>query len=161
MRIRTLAYLAALSAAAISTSTVAQARNLFFEGDMVRGNTQDGATGPSCVLTSEYKRQESVVWRVRVLDETGQAINQEGLKSLVIQLANGETFDMGFGKHPRGKATDEFWATSWRIPADFPTGTMEYKVIATDMDGTTFEWMPFNVAHSKLTVIEGTVTYSK
>jgi hypothetical protein len=151
----------AVSAAALSIGGQAQAGNLFFEGDMVRGHTQDGATGPSCVLTSEYKRQESVVWRVRVLDESGAMVKKEGLQSLVVQLSDGETFDMHYGQHPRGKATDEFWATSWRIPADFPTGTMEYKVVATETDGTTHEWAPFNVAPSKLNVIPGDVTFTK
>ncbi len=161
MKLRSIISTVAISVAAISLAGTAQARNLFFEGDMVRGHTQDGATGPSCVLTSEYKRLESVVWRIRVLDETGAMVNNEGLKSLAVQLSNGETFDMHYGKHPRGKATDEFWATSWRVPAEFPTGTIEYKVIATDMDGTTHEWAPFNVVMSKLTVIPGDVTFTK
>jgi hypothetical protein len=161
MKFSTIACFAAVSTAAFSTSGAAQAANLFFEGDMVRGHTQDGATGPSCVLTSEYKRQESVVWRVRVLNADGAMVKDSDLKSLVVELSNGETYDMHYGKHPRGKATDEFWATSWRIPADFPTGTIEYKVVATDMEGTAHEWTPFNVLPSKLTVIEGDVTFTK
>ena len=161
MKLRSFVCMAAISVAALSVAGSAQARNLFFEGDMVRGHTQDGATGPSCVLTSENKRQESVVWRVRVVDDAGQNVDDKGIKSLVIQLGDGETFDMGFGQHPRGKHTDAFWATSWRIPADFPTGSIGYKVVATDMDGTTHEWSPFNVAPSKLTVIEGEVTFTK
>ena len=161
MRLLTLISAAAVSVAALSFAGGAQAKNLFFEGDMVRGHTQDGATGPSCVLTSEYRRKESVVWRVRVLGESGDMVNNEGLKSLVVELSDGEKFDMHYGKHPRGKATDEFWATSWVIPADFPTGTIEYKVIATDMDGSVHEWAPFNVLPSKLTVIPGEVTFTK
>ncbi|MCG6859141.1 MAG: hypothetical protein LJE67_13870 [Salaquimonas sp.] len=161
MKVRSITLALAVAGAAISYGGIAQAKNLFFEGDMVRGHTQDGATGPSCVLTSEYKRQESVVWRVRVLDDAGQNVDDKGIKSLVVQLGDGETFEMGFGQHPRGKHTDAFWATSWRIPEDFPTGSIGYKVVATDLDGTTHEWEPFNVAPSKLTVIEGDVTFTK
>jgi len=151
----------AFSAAALLFGGAAGAANLFFEGDMVRGATQDGSTGPSCVLTSQYKRLEHVVWRVRVLDEAGKLVNNDGLKSLAVQLSDGQTFDMRYGKHPRGTPTDEFWATSWGIPADFPTGTIGYKVIATDLEGNAHEWSPFIVEASNLTIIPGEVTFTK
>jgi hypothetical protein len=152
---------AALAAVALLSNVSAEAKNLFFEGDMVRGSTQDGSTGPSCVLTSQYMHKEHVVWRVRVLDETGAALDDKGLTSLVVELSDGEKFDMHFGKHPRGKATDEFWATSWGVPDDYPTGTISYKVIATDLDGNAHEWQPFNVDLSELTVIPGEATFTK
>jgi hypothetical protein len=137
------------------------ASRLFFEGDMVRGATRDGATGPTCVLTSQYKRLEHVTWRVRVLNPDGDALNDEGLESLVVELSDGQTFPMHFGKHPRGEDTDEFWATSWAIPEDYPTGRITYKVTATDLEGNAHEWMPFNVAPSDLTIIPGEVTFTK
>ena len=151
----------ALSAALIGFSGAAQGAPLFFEGDMVRGHTQDGATGPSCVLTSEYKRREEVVWRIRVLNADGDNLDDTGIKSMSVVLSDGEEFEMGFGQHPRGKHTDAFWATAWVIPADYPTGTLGYKVVAVDNDGETHEWEPFNVEPSKLTVIPGEVTFTK
>ena len=151
----------ALSAAMFGFAGTAQAANLFFEGDMVRGHTQDGATGPSCVLTSEYKRREEVVWRVRVLDDAGANLDDTGIKSLSVVLSDGQEFEMDFGQHPRGKHTDAFWATGWSIPADYPTGTLGYKVVAVDNDGQSHEWEPFNVEPSKLTVIPGDVTFTK
>lgn len=151
----------ALSAAAVGFASPASAGNLFFEGDMVRGYTQDGATGPTCVLSSQYMRKEHVVWRVRVLNEDGSEADDKSLKSLVVQLSDGEKFDMHYGTHPRKGPTDHFWATAWAIPADYPTGTVTYKVIATDMDGKTHEWAPFNVNLSQLTVIPGEVTFTK
>lgn len=150
-----------LSVAAVALAAPANAANLFFEGDMVRGGTQDGATGPTCVLTSQYMRKEHVVWRVRVLQEDGTQADDKVLKSLVVQLSDGESFPMHYGTHPRKNPTDKFWATSWAIPADYPTGTVDYKVIATDMDGNTHEWTPFNVNLSQLTVIPGEVTFTK
>ncbi len=151
----------ALATAAVAFVSPTQAANLFFEGDMVRGHTQDGATGPSCVLTSEYKRRESVVWRIRVLDEAGNNLDGDAVESVVIELGDGQQFAMRFGQHPRGEHTDAFWATSWGIPADFPTGTIGYKVITIDLDGQTHEWAPFNVVNSKLTIIPGEVTFTK
>ena len=161
MKTLTILSVVTLSTAMLSFTGTAQAAHLFFEGDMVRGHTQDGATGPSCVLTSEYKRREEVVWRVRVLDDAGNNLDDTGIKSLTVVLTDGQEFEMDFGQHPRGKHTDAFWATAWVIPADFPTGTLGYKVLAVDNDGQSHEWAPFNVAPSLLTVIPGDVTFTK
>lgn len=140
----------------------AQAAKLFFEGDMVRGGSREGSTGPTCVLTSQFKRQEIVAWRIRVLDADGQALDDKGVQSLVVQLADGQTFPMKFGPHPRNPPqTDSFWATSWAIPADYPTGTVSYRIVATDLQGNVEEWSPFNVAPSQLMVIPGEVTFTK
>jgi hypothetical protein len=43
----------------------------------------------------------------------------------------------------------------WEIPADYPTGSLGYKVIATMMDDRTQTWEPFTRAPSQLTVIAG------
>lgn len=153
--------MAAALVASLGVFGVAHAGEFFFEGDMVRGPTADGLTGPSCVLANQYMRLEKVVWRVRVLNAAGENVNGDMLKSLVIQISDGQEFPAKFGQHPRGEPTDNFWATSWQIPADYPTGTMTYKVIATSLDGKVTEWSPFNVAPSLLTVIPGEVTFTK
>lgn len=153
---------ALVSVGLIGLAGTAQAANLFFEGDMVRGRGREGATGPTCVLGNQFMRKEIVAWRVRVLGEDGQPVDDKGLKSLVVQISDGQTFDMKFGPHPRNPPqTDSFWATSWAIPAEYPTGSFSYKVIATDLEGNTHEWAPFNVGSSQLTVIPGEVTFTK
>ena len=150
------------SAGLVGLADAAQAAKLFFEGDMVRGRGQEGATGATCVLSNQFMRKEIVAWRVRVLGEDGQPVDDKGLKSLVIRLSDGQTFDMKFGPHPRNPPqTDSFWATGWSIPADYPTGSLSYKVMATDLDGNSHEWAPFNVGSSQLTVIPGEVTFTK
>ena len=55
---------------------------LFFEGDMVRGGTDKGLTGPACVLTSQFKRGEAVAWRIRVRDQEGRNVDASALESL-------------------------------------------------------------------------------
>lgn len=152
---------AALSTAALAFVGSAEAATFFFEGDMVRGRPQEGATGATCVLNSQFKHLEHVVWRVRVLKADGQPADDKALKSLVVMTSDGQTFNLAYGKHPRGTPTDAFWATSWPIPANFPTGSLTYKVVATGLDGTTQEWTPFNVDLSRLTVIPGEVTFTK
>src|SRR3954471_23958876 len=59
----------AIFAAAAAFAPAAQAQQplkLFPEGDIVRGNSPLGATGPICVLNSQFKRGENVVFRIRV-----------------------------------------------------------------------------------------------
>ena len=132
-----------------------QAGKLFFEGDLVKG-PQPNQAGPFCVLQSQFKRKEQVAWRVRVLDADGKPVDDKGLKSLVIELTNGKTVELKHKGHPpRVTPTDFFWSGSWVIGEDQPTGTFNYKVIATDMQGKTQTWEPFKVATSWLTVVAG------
>lgn len=139
--------------------SASQGQQFFFYGDLVRGRPRAGATGPTCVLTSQFKRGESVVWRMRVQDETGKDLTEEDLESLVVVLPDGEEIEMEYGPHPRNREDDWFWATSWEVPADYPTGTLGSKIVATDKEGNTAEWEPFNVESSKLTIIPGEVTH--
>ena len=138
-------------------------RKLFFEGDLVRG-LQPGAPGPFCVLTNQFKRLEKVVWRIRVLDQTGQSLDGKGLKSVVVELPDGQKLAAEFGPHPpprTGPATDFFWTTTWTIPTTHPSGTFAYKVVATDPDGAAHVWEPFKRSPSQLTVVAGEIEIKK
>jgi hypothetical protein len=165
---RTLGVVAALALSIVSlgsapAANAQAARKLFFEGDLVRG-AQPGAPGPFCVLTSQFKRLEKVVWRIRVLDQTGQSLDGKGLKSVVVELADGQKLAAEFGPHPpprTGPATDFFWTTIWTIPTSYPSGTFAYKVVATDPDGTAHTWEPFKRSPSQLTVVAGEIEIKK
>jgi hypothetical protein len=126
----------------------------FFEGDMVRGEPQPGVKAPVCVLASQFKRGDQVVWRIRVLDPaTGQGLDDKALKSVQVQLADGQTLNARYGGHPpKGKPSDYFWSVSWKIPADYPTGSLSYTVKAVGQDERSASWAPFKMAPSQLTV---------
>jgi hypothetical protein len=145
-------------------------QKFFFEGDIVRGNTPDGATGPICVLANQFKRRENAIFRVRVRDATGQALDDKSLKSVVVQLMGGQTFAARYAVRPPANViaalrlpgpTDTWWSAAWRIPQDFPTGTVTYKVTVTDMQGNSQEWAPFNDPRSWPTVLDGEVEFRK
>ena len=141
---------------ALATAPLAQAQTskpLFIAADMVTGPV---GSGPICVLRSQFMRKERVAWRIRVQDATGKQLDDKDLKSLVIELSDGQKIPARFGGHPPKEPTDHFWSTSWSIPEDYPTGSFNYKVVATAMDGTTQSWEPPNVKASFLTVIAGT-----
>src|SRR5260221_6001882 len=130
-----------------------QAKKLFFEGDIVRHALADQA-GPFCVLNNQYKRKEAVAWRIRVMQPNGEVADDKVLKSVVVELGNGQKLPAGFKPHGT-PATDHFWSLFWTIPTDHPTGSIGYKVIATMNDGSTVEWKPFNRPTTELMVVAG------
>ena len=143
---------AAVIAMASSHDAVAQSAptnppKMFFEGDMVLAQ--------ACVLQNRFRHNEGVVWRVRVLDaKTGQQLDGKSLKSLVVELPDGQKIPMKYGGHPRGGKDDNFWSISWKVPENYPTGTFAYQVVATDQQGDSVRWQPFTIKNSQLTVVE-------
>jgi hypothetical protein len=151
-----LALLAALGMAPLAQGQVS--KPLFIAADMVTGPV---GSGPICVLRSQFMRKESVAWRIRVQDATGKQLDDKSLKSLVVELSDGQKFPARYGGHPPKEPTDYLWSTSWLIPEDYPTGSFNYKVVATALDGSTQSWEPVNVKPSLLTVIPGTFQAAK
>ena len=154
-----------------ANAAVAQeSQKLFFEGDIVRGNTPDGATGPVCVLANQFKRGENVIFRIRVRNSAGQPLDDKGIKGLVIEMMDGQKFPARFASRPPNGVlasvgltapSDYYWSAAWRIPQGFPTGTLTYKMVATDLQGNTQAWETFNDPRSWPTVIAGAVEYVK
>jgi len=147
----------------ISSAAQAQQSKLFFEGDIVRGD-QEGAPGPGCVLNNQFKRLEKVVWRLRILDASGKALDDKALKSLVVELPDGQKMAARFSVHPPpriGPAVDHFWTARWIIPTEYPSGSFYYKVVATNLDGTSQTWEPFKSLTSRLAILDGAIEIKK
>lgn len=147
--------------------------------DMVRGHSLP--QGPTCALTSQYQQGEMVVWRMRIYDPaTGKQLPAEpadliamaeppegeaaralatGIKATV-HLGDGQTAEMHFGPHGRdadGRRADYFWTWGWDIPADYPTGQVDYSITVEMTDGgKSGRWEPLNVGSSKLMISERT-----
>lgn len=148
-----LSVLSGVSGTASAQVRTEPAGKLFFEGDIVRHRLQELA-GPFCVLQSRFMRGEAVAWRIRVLNPDGSVADDSVLKSLVVELGNGAHIELEYGPHG-DPPTDYFWANHWNIPADYPTGTVGYKVMATLQDDSVVTWQPFTRPGTQLTVIEG------
>ena len=155
---RTIALSLLLALGVVPLAQAQSSKPLFIAADMVRG---PGGSGPICVLSNRFMRNEIVAWRIRVQDATGKQLDDKGLRRLVVELSDGQKFSAHFGGHPPSAPTDHLWSTAWSIPADYPTGSFNYKVIATALDGTTQTWEPVNVKPSLLTVIPGTFKPTK
>jgi hypothetical protein len=110
-------------------------------------------SGP-CVLSSRFKPEDKVIFRVRVTDTvTGEAVAEGGLQKLVVLLADGTEFAPKFGPHPPDPVAGYYWTYAWTIPADFPTGSLPYKVIATSLGGEVVTFTPFEAPKSQLTIV--------
>ena len=129
------------------------AGKLFFEGDIVRHGLEE-QQGPFCVLQNQFKRGEAVAWRIRVLLPSGDVADETMLKSVAVELGNGERMPTEYGGHG-DPPTDYFWSVAWTVPANFPTGSLGYKVVATMDDDSVVTWEPFTRGSTQLTVIEG------
>lgn len=147
-----------------------EAAALFIEGDIVRGNTPAGVTGPVCVLTNQFKRKEKVVFRIRVRDITGAPLDDKALRGIVVELSDGQSLAAEYRARPPlsvrkalglSEPTDYFWSAVWLIPEGYPTGSLSYKVVATDLRGNTQTWTPFKDPRSLPTVTAGEVEYAK
>jgi len=145
--------LTGISGAAIAQTTTEPSGTLFFEGDIVRHRVE-GQVGPFCVLQNRFRRGESVAWRIRVLQPDGSVADDSVLKSLVVELGSGETVALEYGPHG-DPPTDYFWADSWPIPANHPTGTLGHRVMATLQDDSVVTWEPFTRPGTQLAIIEG------
>jgi hypothetical protein len=163
----TLLCLGALPAASVAAAQEAQ--KMFIEGDIVRGNSPKGITGPVCVLANLFKRQENVIFRIRVRNTAGQPLDDKSIKSLVVELSDGKTYQAAYRPRPPVATRaalgltgpiDYFWSAAWLIPQDYPTGSLSYRVVATDMQGNTQDWTPMKDLRSLPAVIPGDVEYT-
>lgn len=104
-----------------------------------------------CVVNSRFEQGWRMVFRATVTDvNTNEPVEDADVK---VVLETGEEFDMEYGAH--GDEGTMLYAIGWTIPDDFPTGTLDYQIVAT-VDGEEYTFEPFNVAPSKMTIVEGT-----
>ena len=126
---------------------------MVIQADTVRGVLQ-GMTAPGCVLNNQFKHKEEVVFRIQVIDtKTGKPMDKDQLKSLVVELPDGQKFPAHYGMHPPQDPIQYFWTYGWTIPANYPTGSFGYKIVATDKHGHTANFEPFKSKPSQLTVL--------
>jgi len=161
----------ALAVAGFANLSAAQeAQKLFIEGAIVRGNTPAGITGPVCVLANQFKRKENVVFRIRVRSVAGEPLDDKTIKAITVELSDGQKFPASYRARPPASVRtafglseplDYFWSAAWLIPQDYPTGSLSYRVVATDTQGNTQSWTPFRDPRSLPMVMPGDVEYAK
>ncbi len=145
------------SQAPAATSAPAATTKLILDLDTVRGPTgvpQEQRAAKSCVQANKVPVGGQVVWRIKVIDpRTGKDMDDASLTSVVVTLSDGQTFTAKYGGHPSSAPVESFWTTSWNVPATYPTGAVDYKVVAKDKEGRTGEWSQFKVASAMLQIV--------
>lgn len=143
---------AAPAAATQGGGNAPAAASLVLQADTVLGSKNLAKTEKSCVQSSQYERNEQIVWRVRVVDgATGKPLDDSALAQVQVKLPD-QTLTLKYAAHPKNSPTDSFWAASWTVPADYPTGTLGFSVSATAKDGRSGTYQGFNVAPALLTI---------
>jgi len=143
-----------------SDTTVAQPTTLSVAADVVWGPfnlTDDQKAVKSCVNDAHFPRNSQIVWRARVIDPVTGAQMDDTVVAVQVNLGDGQVIDLKYGDHPKDTPTDSFWAGSFKVPVDYPTGTLSFEVVATATDGRAGTFVPFNVASSLLTITDDTL----
>lgn len=117
------------------------------KGDLVV--TGDTLLSHVCVAQSRYYPGDRIVFRALVTDSKNNEIVESANVKLV--LDNGEELPMVLGKH--GEEATQLWSVGYDVPADAPTGTIDYKIVA-ENGNKKAEFEPFNVSLSKVTIVE-------
>ena len=135
-------------APAAASSTATPTGQLFVQVDQV-----SVAQGTTCWVMSVYHPGEGVYFRAKVFDPgTGKAMAKDDLQSVLVGLPNGQSLKMTYAGHPGTNPTDYFWGVLWKVPTDYPTGTVSYTVAATANDGRTGKFTDWNISSSMLTI---------
>jgi len=122
---------------------------LFLDVDTVRGSKNIPAADKptqSCVQLNRFAKNEEIVFRVRVYDPTtGKPMDDKQIDKIEVKMKDGKVLDPAkYGPHPKEPPNEYFWTTSFVIPEDYATGTLDYTITATDKEKRvgTFKQLP-------------------
>jgi len=108
----------------------------------------------TCVQANRFAHNEQVVWRVKVIDgATGEALDDTALTSVEVTLPD-QTLALKYGPHPAKEPVDFFWTTSWVVPEGYPSGSLDYRIVATAADGRTATWEQFKITFAMLIITD-------
>jgi len=108
----------------------------------------------TCVQANRFAHNEQIVWRVKVIDgTTGEALDDTALTSVEVKLPD-QALALKFGPHPATEPVDFFWTVSWVVPEGYPSGSLNYTIVATAADGRTATWEQFKVTFAMLIITD-------
>lgn len=110
--------------------------------DTITSSRGDVKQKRSCWQTSIFQRGNRVVWRMWVVDAaSGKPLTADDVKYVYIKVPGSPNLPFSFGKHGSLNISPYFWTAVFAVPADYPLGTLAYKVVVKSKDGRfgTFE----------------------
>lgn len=108
----------------------------------------------NCTLNNRYKRGEPVGFRMTAINPaTGK--RDRATKLVVHMNYAGKIVDLPMrDRQTEQQPERDFFVVKWMVPDDAPLGIVRFTVTATDPQGRTGEWKPFDVEASQLTIVE-------
>ena len=110
--------------------------------DTITSSRGDVKQKRSCWQTSIFNRGNRIVWRMWAVDAaTGKPITADDVKYAYIKVPGSANLPFSYGKHGSLNISPYFWTAVFPVPADYPLGTVAYKVVLKTKDGRfgTFE----------------------
>ncbi|MFA7249474.1 MAG: hypothetical protein WC273_07545 [Dehalococcoidia bacterium] len=156
------------NAAPVKTDTTtaaapaAKTNRLFIDVDTVRGSknlTKEDNAVIGCVQSSQFAKNEQIVFRFRVFDpDTGKEMDDKTMSKIIVKFKNGtELPAAAYGAHPKEPPNESFWTAAYVIPPDFPAGSIDYTVTATDKEGRVGTFTPVHFAANALLTVTNQV----
>lgn len=108
-------------------------------------STLNVASNIACTPSGAFARGQRIVFRYDVVDlTTGIRLNDKDGSVVKVVLPNGDESVGRFGQRGGGKVPGApfMFSSNWDIPADFPLGGIDYKIVITTKDGRTMTWKP-------------------
>ncbi len=82
--------------------------------------------GP-CTITDQYQHGDFVIFRIQVIDPaSGNQLTAKDVSGVDVVLPDGTSLKAKYGTHE--DSTQEFWVAKWHVPANYPTGQVDFKV---------------------------------
>ena len=133
----------------------APGNTLILYGDMVVGSGSKGLV--TCALNNRYEPEQSVVFRMTALKPAQGTFDDTAVLTVKVTTATGAVLfekDMNYrgSDAPPKVPQPGFWTVRWTVPKGTAPQVLEYSVHATDAQGRTGNWEPYNKASSKLTI---------
>lgn len=126
---------AAPAAAPVGNTTTKKVDVSVF-ADTITSTRGDVLSKKGCSATSNFVRKQRVVWRMWAVDAaSGKPITADDVKYVYIKIPGQANMNLTYGKHGSLSISPYFWSLGWAVPADYPLGTVDYKIVMKLKDG--------------------------
>jgi hypothetical protein len=160
MKTLTLAFAAAVIAGVVAPSVGAQQPypaakvDIAVYADTVSSSRGDVRLARVCTMTNTFPRKARVVFRSWAVDtKTGKAMGNDEIKYAYVKIPGQPNLKLTFGSHGAVGNKVNFWSAAWAIPADYPLGVVNFRIVYKSEDNRfgTYNQPPWSSA--QLTVI--------
>jgi len=128
----------------------APGNTLILYGDMVVG----APSLTTCKLESRYKPGQGIVFRMTALNPAKGEFDETAELTVHIPYGSaGIDLPMRYRGNDATNPRPGFWTARWNVPSDAQPQVLRFTVHATDAQGRTGTWAPFDIASSTLQIV--------